>query len=672
MAQTSALSRLPTAPSGRLRAVPGQWTNDPDVFPSTNTLKTLGKSSKVSRSADMLASQLRNAGKDPEQEPEYQLLDDIRKRKELLEGEQSRLRTLFRRFDNLYYPDTIQEQGGADHWAPEAKQGRVHISLNNPPVYVDIPASLQSTVPVENYVSKSSKQEDIEAASRAEQLYFQWKDDAEFELEIHRACIIKGLYGFTFAKVYWDPIEKMPRVRVIDTPENLYVGWGDSDFRRIDWTVYCYGLSPQAVEEDYGLTVAMLPGKQDGEYYPWVYSATHDDPIGSIYKHDRIRRNRYEDSQVEVYDYWYRKPAGKGKRPEVWNAIFVGNALVSNARHTEFDDIPYVPLTNTFIPGSPYGRSELYDLEQLFREKDERLSNAAQMIQSIVGGQMWQVVGSEAPDSVSDNLVPRPGKVATPGPNAELKAIQPFMPQFAIEDYLKRLDHELEGLSGLNDLLLGHAPATILGSSKAITALVANYEARIRIKRDLLYSSRRRIWTIAAKLWERKDSDVKRIIDGQYRLSVTAPELTPRDQLETANKVISLVQNRLMSMARGMDQIGIEDPEEEMDLIRREQTDPALNPVAVQTQVSLAAAMQQFGVQPGQAPGQQTQAQTENAYRQATPAQAGTQSMNAPEEQGQRPPEALPANARGKAQVQTMVQGGEASSRILTATPLEG
>ena len=681
-ALTSSFGRRPTPIYNVSSDAQAGWMN---LTPSQ--LKAIAKTSDraVNQALGFAGAELRANGYAPEEETEYRLLAEIATRKGQLESEQNRLRSLFRRFDNLYYPETITDPGGADHWPEGAKPGRVHTSLNSPPVYVDIPASLQAVPPVENYVAASSDEEERSAAARAERLYFQWKEDSDFELEIHKACIVKALYGFTFAKVWWDSIEKMPKVRIIDSPENLYVGWGDSDYRRMDWTIYCYGLSPLAAEETYGVSVEpVMVG--DGKYAAYVRQSpggSHSDPLQQTGPQQSEMpggrmADAYEKTQVEVYDYWYKVPkrtkSGKPGKPEIWNAIFVGNAMVENSKHPEYDNLPYIPLTNTYIPGSPYGRPELYDLEQMFREKDERISEGGQMIHSIVGGQMWQVVGSGAPDTISDNMIPKPNKVATPGPDAELKAITPFVPQFALEDYMKRLDGELETMSGLNDLLIGRAPATILGSSKAITALVANYEARIRMKRDLLYRFRKEAWAMVAGVWEAKSSDVREIIDGRHRLHIIAPELTPRDQLENAQKAVNLVGARLWSMERAMDSTGVEDPEEEKNLIRLEQTDPALNPAAVQTQISLAAGMQQLGIQPGSpgAPaGAPTAQQTDNSARTLNAAPAGTSSLNAPENKGIASRQATPANAReGKATVQTMVQDGEASGRILTDTPL--
>jgi hypothetical protein len=664
----SAVSGRAMKPIVNYNSEQGSWTR-----PTPGRLADLAKISdrKVDQARVFADATYRANGMDPNEQDDYRLLADIATKKGQLEAEHGRLRSLFARFDNLYFPQSIAEQGGADHW-PEGRQpGRVHTSLNTPPVYVDIPASLQAVAPVENYVSASNDEEERSAAARAERLYFQWKEDSDFELEVHKACVVKALYGFTYAKVWWDAVEKMPTVRILDSPENLYVGWGDSDYRRMDWAIYCYGISPQAAEEDYGVTVS--PVRYADDRYAAYVSGTHADPLmqkSMEYEVGGRLRTAYESLQVEVYDYWYKRPAGKGKKPEIWNAIFVGNEMVEHARHREYETLPYIALPNTYIPGSPYGRPELYDLEQLIREKDERISEGGQMIHSIVGGQMWQLVGEDAPDDVAPNAIPKPNKVATPGPGNELRAIQPFVPQFALEDYLKRLDAEEEKVSGLNDLLIGRAPATILGSSKAITALVANYEARIRMKRDLLYRWRKEVWKMAATIWEAKDRDIKEILDGRHRLHIVAPELTPRDQLENAQKAINLVQNRLWSMSRAMDATGVEDPEEEMNLIRSEQTDPALNPASVQAQVSLAAGMQQLGMQPGQAGAPATQAQTENTARTLNRPAAGGESLNAEENQGNPPPETQPENARPGGLVQTMVQDGEASGRILTQTQI--
>lgn len=657
-----------------LRPVAAQYTNDPDLLPSAETLRVLAKVGKdkggtmpaAERYAQIAEASYRDNGMEPDEEAE--LLRQVADRMADMASEQARLKALFNRLDNLYYPETLTNPGGADHWPDGQKPGRVHISVNAYPVYVDVPASLQAVIPIENVVGESSEDDEREAAGRIERLYFGWKDEDDFELKVHQACVVKGLYGHTFAKVYWNPIDKRPTVTVIERPENFYPGWGSSNYDRLDWGIYTYALTPAAIEQDFGtLKVGIYGDKQTG-FAPYVMGS-HADPIHTLTATPEYRRSVPPKScMVDVYDYWYKKPKGKGK-PEVWNAIFIGNKLVEHAKHPEYDDIPYIALPNTYIPGSPYGRPELYDIEQLIREKDERLTAAAQMIDTIANGQMWQLVGQEAPEEVPTGAVPKPNKVATPGPNARIEALQPFVPQFAIEDYLKRVDSEIESITGLNEVLMGKAPIAALGSSKAMNALVALYEARIRMKRDLLYRWRKSIWRVAAKVWERKDREIRDLIDGRYRIDVKPPELTPKDELEVAQMAINLVNARLWSMERAMDRTGVEDPSDEKVLVRAEQTDPTLNPAAVQAQATLLTAMQALGQTgaPGAGPSPE---QSANASRQANQRPKGSPSMNGPENEGNTPAESQPANGAGGVLAQTMVSGGEASGRLLSQVQL--
>jgi hypothetical protein len=202
--------------------------------------------------------------------------------------------------------------------------------------------------------------------------------------------------------------------------------------------------------------------------------------------------------------------------------------------------------------------------------------------------------------------------------------------------------------TGLNDLLLGLAPAQVLGSSRAIAALIANYESRLAPKRKVFYSWIKKVWEMCARIWEEKDSNVSLLIDGEYRIEIIAPELTPRDTLELASTAINLVQNRLWSAERAMDRVGVEDPIGEKELIRDEQTDATLNPAAVATMTQVIAQMQQMQMQNQQATQEQlmmTQQQAQNAQRTLTSPVPGDQSLNQPENQAQLPPEANAANA---------------------------
>lgn len=627
---------------------------------------------------------------------ELAVLEEWRFRKQSLEPEMARFSTMCDRFDDLYYPNDVLEFGGASHWAwhPSAKvAGRSHVSINVPPVYVDIPASLQSVEPVENFVATRDDKEARLIASLVERMYFAWKSKANFELKAHKACVVKGLYGRTAAKVWWDAESDYPTFELVDQPRNLFLGWGQSDYRSLNWASYVYRLTPESIYEEYGLMT--VPREVDGRVYPFLFVPAEAD-ISPSTRSWLLSLN----GMVEVADYWYRKPKSVRVTKkitriehETWNAIIVGNRVVKNAKHPEYKGrIPYVPLFNSYMPGLPDGRPELYDLEQLFHEKDERMSSGSQMIGNAINAQYWQLVGPEAPEVIPAGLKPTPNRVIGPGAGNRIESIDPWMPEFQLEAYLSRIDRELADVSGLNDLLRGLAPASVLSSSKAINALIANYEARIRMKRDLFYEWRRELWMLVGDIWAEKRPEMRPLIKGPVDLDIAAPSLSPRDDAETAQIAVNLMNNKIWTQRRAMDRTGVDDPEQEQNMIREERTDATLFPADVQVMAQLMSVLQQLGVQNQQAEQaedvaiQQAQSMAQaqqggalNDMRTMMGGQQGQPMMNGEGEQAMLPPEAMPANTPegqaltgpapaggGEIKMQNMLMEGEAKNRILT------
>ena len=605
---------------------------------------------------------------------ELAIMQEWRSRRGQYEAEMARFSDLCDRFDDLYYPSTVLANQGASHWAwhPSARTpGKAHVSINVPPVYVDIPASLQSVPPIENFVAQVDDEDARMMASMIERMYRAWKNEQDWELKTHQSCVVKGLYGRTAAKVYYPADADSPVVEIVDQPRNLWLGWGESDYRSLNWAAYVYRITPETAYEQWGL-ITVPRDTPSGK--ATLYCKRND---GDFSMNERSWLFNIE-GMVEVTDYWYRVPVfRKTKRStfstvehETWNAIIVGNRVVSNSRHPEYKGkMPYVPLFNSYIPGVPDGRPELYDIEQLFREKDERLTSGSQLMHNTINAQYWQLYGPEAPDVVPPGLKPTPNRVVAPGAGNRIESISPWMPEFQLEAFLARLDREMADVSGLNDLLRGLAPASVLSSSKAINALVANYEARIRIKRDLLYKWRRDVWALAAEIWAGRDKVLAPVLLGPASLEIVAPSLTPRDDMETATMAANLKREKIWSGKRAMDRVGVEDPEQEENIIREEQTDATLNPAAVQVMAQLMAVLQQLGMQNQQAQ-QMAAEQQQSAQQGAADArllgggmQGQTQMQGADEQINATTPE---GGGESIGLAQTMIKEGEPTSRILT------
>lgn len=599
-----------------------------------------------------------------------------------------------RRNDALFY-STTYTQFGADLWAddPNLKiDGKSHVSLNNPQVYVEVPAALQAAEPVENMVAIEDSESGRDDANAMERIRESWKVDELWQLKRHKGATIKELYGRTASFVYPDMEKGYPCADVVINPRNLYMGFKDDNYAELEWAAQVTLMDPNTVMELYSVAVTSR-ALESGAVMPWVAGAL--DPVGANLPRPELN---WGPARIEVWDYWYRKVGRPGKKGqpakmETWNCIVVGNEVVRDIQYGYYEGlIPYVPLFNTFIPGAPTGRSALHDMEQLIREKMTRITAGAQMIQKATAGDYWQITGENAPARGAANVKPMLNQTMSPGPGNRFEAIAPFIAEFQLEQFLGRLDREMAIISGLNDLLLGLAPTAVLNSSKAINALIANYESRIAMKRLLFYEWDRKTWELTCKVWSNMKGDnakfVKRVMaNGLPRLDILDPSLSPRDEMETANRAASLVGAKLWSQARGMDAVGVDDPEQEQNIIRRESTDATLWPDRVNLMVQLMSALNAASAQAPQgvqqqAAGQQASgaAALQTALGMQTPdnsmAQLVGPQAQTPEVAGgqsspfaQGPSGALAQqNGPQSTQVQSMIQGGKLSGRILNNT----
>lgn len=628
------------------------------------------------------------------------LLSSLNSRVMGIRGDMDRFRAWCLRADQLYYAER-QTAGGADLWPDDpsvTEAGRSHVSVNSPSAYVDIPSALQGAfAPIENMLATDTTKEARAAAARMERVRAAWKRAEEWEAKFHKACVVKSLYGRTAGRIYYDKDKKRPCIEVVEQPRNLFMGYKTDAFEEVEWAAYVQRRDPNAVLEEFGVDVTSRKYREGDRDYLVPY-------VGEPF--DTAPRPWLQDNNtvsIEVWDYWYRKPAskqGRGRKGDryrhtkmsTWNVVVAGNMIVSGPfEYPEYDGvIPYVPLFNTFIPGVPDGRPDLYDVEPLIREHQEKVTAGSQMIASGTAGDYWQLVGPDAPTRVPTTLRPTRNQIVGPGPGNRIETITPFIAQFQLEQYLNRIDRDKAIVSGINDLLLGLAPAQVLSSSKAINALVAQFEARISMRRHLLYNWVRRTWNIAVDVWGHYDTTIKQIIsDGSGELDLIAPSLNPRDELETATRALNLVNGKLWSQRTGMDAVGVDDPETEQDMIREERTDATMFPADVQVMAQLMGALQALGVQAPPQAQAQAQAQVasgQNDLRTALGAAIpqGTTATQGAEMQGVTPPEAQVAGAPGaalpfaqgpgqpSAQLQGLIQNGMAKGRIMTKQNLGG
>lgn len=561
---------------------------------------------------------------------EAQVLIDASNRITQTDAAQGVLRSRYSKFRHWYAP----ANGDQWPWDKTKRPGKIHVSINILKPAVDIDSRLQSILP--RIVCEAPRHDpDTERRAEAtERLIHEAFEQTGWDVWLNDLTKVKSLLGKGILKAFWNEEDDRPDVSVIESPENLRVGWGASDFSKIDWALYEYQISPFQAAQTYGVSVKT---NRSGESIVTRGGTKHDDPLGQrqpmtaspSYEEPRTPSD-YEAGHVEVWDYWYKR---KGeKRARVWNAIIVGTKkgriVVQNEKFDEMPDIPYIIIENDHKPGDPDGMSTIEHLTDFQEEYNRLVSHWLQLIADNTDP-AWQATGPGA-DSVPAGIVPKAGQIIALGADIKIEPIEKPQNQVPLEQAIGALWDSFHKESGLPEITFGTMPgAQTSGRAMAVQIEAVQNRAdprRRRLYRGLrevilfwLYMADQRDWKLPVTLpattqasedqaaaivgteggagSETIEMPVKSVIAGMKRWKIVEPELTPRDNMEHARTQIEILNARGQSLHRFMDQIGVDSPLVELAKIIEERSNAALFPGDVQAQVAAAATLLQMRMQ---------------------------------------------------------------------------
>jgi hypothetical protein len=556
------------------------------------------------------------------------------------DGYQAALKANYTKWYHWYHPLN------GDQWPEDLAErpGFIHITDNKVAPIVDVAARIQAKLPKLALVPASIDEQSVKEAEFAEKVHQRFLEDSGWDVWLGTLTRTKGIFGKSFLHPFWNTDDDRPDVSVIENPGNLRIGWGASDFSRIDWAIYEYALSPLAAMTEFpGIDI---PPQASGKKLTVIRGGDHSDPLDTLgggggtkmlSRPVAYNPSSYEGRQVLVWDYWYKDRTGK-----VYNARLVGGVLAESPKaHPELPDIPYILVENDHVPGSPEGRSDVEGILDLQVEFNRTMSHWAQLVNDEIDP-AWQTDA----ESLPPNTVPKAGQII---PLGEGHSITPIAKPFnatpltgLIETYYKAFHFD----SGLPEILFSMPP----GAQTAGRALAIQIESaanRIDPRRDLIYAGLRkllRFWThmivkvnpkirvpndaptlpqqpgMPAPVVEPfKEVGLGDLVETKGRWRVTAPEITPRDIIENTTNVLNKIQAKTISLEDGMDELGVDSPHDMIEKIRKERIDPQLFPGDTQAYVAVMRMLQELQMQ-GQA-AQQAQVQAA--------AQAGAQSQGA-------------------------------------------
>jgi hypothetical protein len=603
------------------------------------------------------------------------------------ESYQSRLNIKYRKAHNLYAPIY------GDQWPEDltTRPGKIHMSVNIVKAAVDVDARIQSLMPRISLEAESISQEDRARAEAQEKMMLQFLEFSGWEVWFNDLTKVKCLYGKGILQPFWNKDENRPDVTVVENPANLRIGYGSSDYRMIDWTLYEHLLSPLAAMQKYpGIRIDRTNDKKNPFQLTRVYD--HADPLntaplgnvaplaGAISNKDFVRTpsqrvaSAYERDQVRVWDYWYKDEKG-----DVYNAVLIEGKLVEDPKkHPELFDIPFIVIENDHEPASPEGVGTAEPIYDLQIELNRAISHWAQLVADEIDPS-WQLTGENA-DSIPSGIVPKAGEIVAVGAGNKIEPIAKTVNQFPVQQLIEQIFNLFHRVTGLSEVLFG-APGGSQTSGRALAVQVEAAANRLDPKRRRLYRGLKELlvfWTFMAKkvnpkfvveqneLGEKLYAGLSELFSENARWRIVAPEITPRDVIENTTNTINKVNSKLISLRTAMDELGVDSPEDEIKTIELERSNAHLFPGDVQAWVAVVSMIQQMQAQqqamaqqlsqvtgtelPGQAgapgAGMSQQAQAESAANQAQNDQfamqpQGTQGDNAEAA-------AMPASAQGQ------------------------
>jgi hypothetical protein len=565
---------------------------------------------------------------------EAQVLIDASNRITQTDSTQALLKSRYNKFRHWYAP----ANGDQWPWDKAKRPGKIHVSINILKPAVDIDSRLQSILPRVHCESPTHDPDTERRAEATEKLILSSLEETGWDVWLNDLTKVKSLLGKGVIKAFWNTEDDRPDCSIIETPENLRIGWGASDFTQMDWAIYEYHISPLQAAQQYGLSVEV---KRNGDAIVTRSGTKHDDPLGQrqpMQSHQKSgdgdrQPSDYEATHVQVWDYWYKKKGDK--RPLVWNAIIVGTnkgrVVVRNAQHPEMPDIPYIIIENDHKPADPDGMSTIEHLTDFQEEYNRLVSHWLQLIADNTDP-AWQAVGPGA-DSVPAGIVPKAGQIIALGADIKIEPIEKPQNQVPLEQAIGALWDSFHKESGLPEITFGTMPgAQTSGRAMAVQIEAVQNRAdprRRRLYRGLkelilfwLFMAEERNWALPITLPaspeatedqaqsiispEAKPDErtvqvpVREVIKGMRRWRLTEPEITPRDNIEHANTQIQILNARGQSLQRFMDQIGVDSPLIELSKIIEERSNAALFPGDVQAQVAAAATLLQMRMQMAQ------------------------------------------------------------------------
>lgn len=396
-----------------------------------------------------------------------------------------------------------------------------------------------------------------------------------------RGARLGSAYGTTVYKMWLDKAEKRIKISLLETPQNYYAGWADSDFRTRDWDAYVYQISETSAYSKYGTKL------KEGE----VFSTTKDgEPFTSFTSTDAnllvndstTQDTRTEHPMVTVVDFtgilpgWtvegekFKKVKRGKEKP--FCCYMVGKKIVQVI--TDENYLPrYYLIRNQEEPRRAWGRSDVNDaMIQINQTLIQVMSTWATLYEKEVSP-VYMAKGFEGQAMPKRERL-RPTFI----PMAPEQDIQLLSPSTAFTGESQQLIAELKDafmrVSGIPRVMFDDSTINPTSNQALMTTMKGLIDA-VEDKQARWEPVLVEMFTDALQLASVAIPEVKTAVaDEDWFLKIEWPSVLRREDATYQQMWLNLFNAGVISLETYYEKLGFADSTEEIDRLRDELKDP--------------------------------------------------------------------------------------------------
>ena len=347
--------------------------------------------------------------------------------------------------------------------------------------------------------------------------------------------------------VYWDKEKKQPKIENI-FPGHARISFGTNDFQDIEYAFIDEVMSIEEIERKYNF----IAGVDEIDFTTWDPQQFREKP------------------SAMVHHYWDMDSY----------AIVINNKLVKKEKNS-YGRIPLFLIPNLTNGREPWGVSDLHSILSLQESYNKALSDEANL--SKIYAEPKIMIKNPGKTNL-DNFKQPGGRIIPISKDADVGPLQ-FTGQLPpLLNRIDRIKGDYHDISGLPPIAFGSAQGSIV-TGVALTAQFSPVLQQIRAKMSNWDVQLRVMAEFILELYEKfggnyADTKVsyKQIINGWRYTEWQWGQKTPRDDSIYIQNELNKMNTRVQSRYRTMTNLGIQAPNDELQQIGLEETNPTLNP----------------------------------------------------------------------------------------------